>query len=109
MNLIISYQFILGALPMSPTNTAIQVDTRPMELGNRRKLVFSTFDELGVDMTMELVYDHDPLSLRSQFKIEKPNLFAWTYLESGPNVWRVALTKLKGKHGVDHCCGACGG
>ena len=40
---------------MSPTNTAIQVDTRPMELGNRRKLVFSTFDQLGVDMTMELV------------------------------------------------------
>ena len=89
---------------MSQASNSIQVDIRPMELGNRRKLVFWTFDQLGVNMTMELVNDHDPLSLRSQ-----PNLFAWTYLESGPDVWRVALTKLKGKHGVDHCCGACGG
>ena len=94
---------------MSPATTAIQVDTRSMEPGNRRKQVFSTFDQLGVDMTMELVNDHDPEMLRSQFELEKPNLFAWTYLENGPNVWRVALTKLKGKHGVDTCCGACGG
>lgn len=94
---------------MSQTTTPIQVDTRPMEPQNRRSLVFWTFDQLGVDMTMELVNDHDPLTLRSQFELEKPNLFSWTTLESGPDVWRVAVTKLKGKHGVDHCCGACGG
>jgi uncharacterized protein (DUF2249 family) len=94
---------------MSPTTQATLVDTRPVESHNRRTLVFSKFDQLSVDMTMELVNDHDPLSLRSQFEIEKPNLFSWTYLESGPDIWRVAVTKLKGKHGVDHCCGACGG
>lgn len=94
---------------MSQATHAIQVDTRPMEPHRRRNLVFWTFDQLGVDMTMELVNDHDPISLRSQFEIEKPNLFSWAYLENGPAVWRVAVTKLKGKHGVDHCCGACGG
>lgn len=94
---------------MTQTTTPIQVDTRPMEPQNRRSLVFWTFDQLGVNMTMELVNDHEPLTLRNQFELEKPKLFSWTTLENGPDVWRVAVTKLKGKHGVDHCCGACGG
>lgn len=94
---------------MTQVTQAVQVDTRPMASKDRRTLVFWTFDQLGVDMTMELVNDHDPVTLRSQFELEKPNLFSWEPLESGPEVWRVAVTKLKGKHGVDHCCGACGG
>jgi uncharacterized protein (DUF2249 family) len=94
---------------MSTAINPIQVDTRPMELSHRRQLVFSSFDQLDIDRTIELINDHDPIVLRSQFELEKPNLFTWTYLESGPNVWRVALTKIKGKHGVDTCCGACGG
>jgi len=94
---------------MTQVTQAVEVDTRPMAAKDRRMLVFWTFDQLGVGMTMELVNDHDPVTLRSQFELEKPNLFSWEYLESGPAVWRVAVTKLKGKHGVDHCCGACGG
>lgn len=94
---------------MTPVTQAVEVDTRPMPSKDRRALVFWTFEQLGVDMTMELVNDHDPVTLRSQFELDKPNLFSWEYLESGPEVWRVAVTKLKGKHGVDHCCGACGG
>ena len=94
---------------MTQVTQAVEVDTRPMPAKDRRTLVFWTFEQLGVDMTMELVSDQDPLTLRSQFELDKPNLFSWEYLESGPEVWRVAVTKLKGKHGVDHCCGACGG
>ena len=45
---------------MTQTTTPIQVDTRPREPQNRRSLVCWTFDQLGVDMTMELVNDHDP-------------------------------------------------
>ncbi|MEO7106619.1 MAG: DUF2249 domain-containing protein [Rhodoferax sp.] len=94
---------------MTHTTQAIQVDTRPMASKDRRSLVFWAFDHLDTDATMELLNDQDPLTLRSQFELEKPNLFTWEPLESGPDVWRVAVTKLKGKHGVDHCCGACGG
>ncbi len=94
---------------MTQTAQAIQVDTRPMASKDRRSLVFWTFDHLDTDGTMELLNDHDPVTLRSQFELEKPNLFSWEYLESGPEVWRVAVTKLKGRHGVNHCCGACGG
>lgn len=94
---------------MTQTAQAFQVDTRPMAPKDRRTLVFGSFDQLGVNTTMEIVNDHDPVTLRSQFELEKPNLFSWEYLESGPAVWRVAVTKVKGKHGVDTCCGGCGG
>ena len=94
---------------MTQTAQTIQVDTRHMVSKDRRTLVFSTFDHLSVDEPMEILNDPDPVTLRSQFELEKANLFSWEYLESGPEVWRVAVTKLKGKHGVDRCCGACGG
>ena len=56
-----------------------------------------------------MVSEQEPQTLRSQFELEKARLFAWDALESGPAVWRVGVTKLKGQHGVDHCCGACAG
>ena len=73
---------------MSPSTPSIQVDTRPMAPLNRHALVTWTFD---------------------QFEADKSGLFSWEYLDSGPEVWRIALTKRKGQHGVSHCCGACGG
>lgn len=94
---------------MAQTTNSIQIDTRAMAPQLRRSMAFEAFDQLDVDMSMELVNDHNILQLRSQFELEKPNLFTWNDLESGPEVWRAAITKLKGKHGVDHCCGACGG
>jgi uncharacterized protein (DUF2249 family) len=94
---------------MTQVTLTPQVDTRHMEARNRRTVAFSVFDQLEVGATMDVLNDQDPTTLRSQFELEKPNLFTWEHLESGPEVWRVAVTKLKGKHGVDHCCGACGG
>ncbi|MDF2487044.1 MAG: hypothetical protein K0R46_3212, partial [Herbinix sp.] len=43
---------------------------------------------------MELINDHDPRPLHYQFIMERPNTFAWEYLEEGPEVWRVAITKI---------------
>jgi uncharacterized protein (DUF2249 family) len=106
MHLLISLPFIQGERPMTKATQAIQIETRLMDSKNRRSLAFSTFEQRGVDAAMELVNENDPATLRSQFELEKPNLFTWGYLESGPEVWRVAVSKLKGKHGVDHCCGA---
>lgn len=94
---------------MTQTAQPVQVDTRSMTPKDRRSLVFGSFDQLKVKSAMEILNDHDPVTLRSQFELEKPHLFRWDYLESGPDVWRVAVTKIKGKHGVDTCCGGCGG
>ena len=90
------------------TNT-IQIDTRLMDADKRRSSAFAAFDRLSVDSSMELLSDHDPVTLAAQFELEKLNLFSWAALENGPEAWRVAVTKIKTKHGVDSCCGGCGG
>lgn len=94
---------------MTLATNAIQIDTRPMNADQGRSAVFAAFDQLSVDACMELLIDQEPVTLAAQFELEKPNLFSWTALESGPQVWRVAVTKIKAKHGVDSCCGGCGG
>ena len=94
---------------MTLATNAIQIDTRTMDVDKRRSAAFATFDRLSVDASMELMSDHDPVTLAAQFELEKPNLFSWVSLENGPEVWRVAVTKIKTKHGVDSCCGGCGG
>lgn len=94
---------------MSTPPASVQLDTRPMAPLNRHALVTWTFDQLEPNMAMELLSDHDPQALHGQFTADKAGLFSWEYLESGPDVWRIAITKRKGQHGVSHCCGACGG
>ena len=69
---------------MTQTANATQIDTRLIQPNSRLSLVFRTFDLLGVDTTMELLSDNDPEAMRGEFEMEKPNLFAWEYLESGP-------------------------
>jgi len=39
------------------------------------------------------VNDHDPKPLYYQLEAEYPKQFSWTYLESGPTVWRVEIGK----------------
>jgi uncharacterized protein (DUF2249 family) len=39
------------------------------------------------------VNDHDPRPLRHQLAAERPDAFEWTYLEEGPDVWRVRIDR----------------
>jgi uncharacterized protein (DUF2249 family) len=55
---------------------------------------------------MELIADHEPKPLFAQFRERSPEEFDWTYLELGPDQWRVAITKLKASK---QCCGSCCG
>lgn len=86
---------------------ATLVDVRRLQPRERHPLIFSTFSGLPAGGAMELVNDHDPRPLYYQFQAELPNGFVWNYLEQGPEVWRVAITKLAPAHSP--CCGSCGG
>jgi uncharacterized protein (DUF2249 family) len=93
-----------------PTQAAFPtVDVREIAPRDRHPLIFSTFGALAANEAMELVNDHDPRPLYYQFQAELPAKFAWDYLESGPDVWRVRITKLDGSHSDGRCCGSCGG
>ncbi len=85
------------------------VDVRPIAPPERHPLIFSTFRDLAAGQAMDLVNDHDPKPLYHQFQANIPGRFAWDYLEAGPDLWRVRITKLADAHAEGRCCGSCGG
>lgn len=69
------------------------LDVRPIPPQQKHPTIFETFDELDPGESFVLVNDHDPKPLRYQFQAERPGEMDWEYLEEGPEVWRVRLTK----------------
>jgi uncharacterized protein (DUF2249 family) len=59
----------------------------------RHPLIFRTFDELPNGDVFVLVNDHDPKPLYYQFLHEREGLFAWEYIQQGPDIWKVKITK----------------
>lgn len=55
--------------------------------------IFNAFDEIVSGETMQIVNDHDPRPLLYQFMMERPEQFTWEYLEEGPEVWKVVISK----------------
>lgn len=88
-----------------------RVDVREIPPRQRHPLIFSTFAGLPPGSALELVNDHDPKPLYYQFAAELNGQFGWQYLETGPDVWRVAITRTAPAPAAanDACCGHCGG
>ena len=92
------------------TTAASRIDVRTIAPRERHALIFSTFGALATGQALELVNDHDPRPLHHQLNDQMPGQFEWTYLEQGPQTWRVAITRVKTPHGTNgSCCGSCGG
>ena len=70
-----------------------QLDVRKIGPKDKHPTIFQTFAKLQPGQTMEIINDHDPKPLYYQFMAEHADQFAWQYLEDGPEVWRVAITK----------------
>lgn len=78
---------------MTDTKVKTVIDVRTIAPRERHPLIFSTFDDLAKGETFQLVNDHDPVPLKYQFEAEMNDQFAWQYLENGPEVWRVNISK----------------
>ena len=77
----------------APTRT---VDIRC--LGNctdRKAHVLATFDGLAEGESLVVVNDHMPNGLLRHFEEQRPGAFAWTPVESGPEVFRVEIVKTR--------------
>ncbi|GGJ46744.1 DUF2249 domain-containing protein [Deinococcus roseus] len=70
-----------------------QLDVRTIHPRDRHPRIFTLFDRLDSGSSFQLVNDHDPRPLHYQFQIERPGTFEWEYLESGPQVWRVKISR----------------
>jgi uncharacterized protein (DUF2249 family) len=73
---------------------AVTIDVRNMVPRDRHPLIFNTFDELAVGTTMLLVNDHDPKPLYYQLMAERAGQAGWEYLEDGPQVWQVRISRI---------------
>ena len=74
--------------------TAIrELDVRHLAPAQRHETIFSEFHALAPGSGYVLVNDHDPKPLRYQFEAEHAGDFTWDAIESGPEVWRVRITR----------------
>lgn len=72
------------------------LDVRRLPPAQRHSLIFQTCGKLAVGSAVVLINDHDPKPLRYQFDAESPGEFGFSYLEAGPEVWRVEIRRLTG-------------
>lgn len=70
-----------------------ELDVRVIPPRDKHPTIFRTFESLEVGEAFDLLNDHDPFPLRYQFEAERPGEFEWTYLEMGPEVWRVRIAR----------------
>ncbi|MEX1276269.1 MAG: DUF2249 domain-containing protein [Bacteroidota bacterium] len=76
--------------------TLKELDVRVIPPPIKHPTIFNTFDALAKGEGFQLVNDHEPRPLFYQFQIERTGQFDWQYVEEGPDVWRVNITKVMG-------------
>lgn len=76
-----------------PAQAAGELDVRVLRHGQRHEIIFAQLDQLQPGQSLVIVNDHDPKPLRYQTAAMWPDRFAWSYLQAGPEVWRVAITR----------------
>ncbi len=60
----------------------------------RHEILFGLFEHLAPDASLQIVVDHNPRRLRLQLEARHGSRCGWSYLEEGPDVWRVRLRLL---------------
>ncbi len=76
----------------TPLDTGI-IDVRSLVPAERHAKIFELVDALTPGASFVLVNDHDPKPLYYQLEAEYPRQFSWTYVEKGPEVWRIEIEK----------------
>jgi len=64
---------------------------------DRHPSMFHRFGTLTPGESMEIINDHDPRPLYFHFQQTYGDRFSWNYLEQGPDLWRVKITKESGR------------
>lgn len=111
---------------MENTATVETLDVTVLEPRLKHPTIFDRFDNLQGGQGFIIHNDHDPKPVYYQLLGERGNIFKWEYLEQGPEVWEVLVTKLNleagesigelvakdfrkaqvfKKYGIDFCCG----
>jgi uncharacterized protein (DUF2249 family)/quercetin dioxygenase-like cupin family protein len=71
-----------------------ELDVRPLRKPDKHPTIFATYARLSVGESFELVNNHDPRHLHDEFEADHASSYGWEYIEKGPAVWRIRITKL---------------
>lgn len=88
-----SLDFMESSEMTETPNTPAELDVRVIPPREKHPTIFRTFEALDVGESFVLVNDHDPFPLRHQLEAERTGQFGWEYLEQGPVVWRVEISR----------------
>jgi len=99
------------------SNTTPVIDVRTIAPYERHARIFGRLDALGAGEALQIVNDHDPVPLHMQLENRAPGQFQWAYLQSGPQLWQIEITRngapasTAQAEAEDSCCsgGACCG
>ncbi len=72
------------------------LDVRRIPQAARHDRIFGRLEELASGEALGIVNDHDPVPLRNQLDALWPGGFSWSYEETGPDLWRVLITRRQG-------------
>ena len=75
------------------------IDVREISPRLRHTVILQLFEHLDDTRSLQVIADHDPRPLRLQLEAMHGERCLWTYLEQGPDVWRVRLHR-----GHLRCC-----
>ncbi len=75
------------------SNQTSDLDVRVIPPPQKHPTIFGRWNALVSGQSFTLVNDHDPKPLYYHFEAEHHGEFEWEYLESGPQVWRVRISK----------------
>ena len=72
-----------------------QIDVRKIPPPKKHSTIFETYDDLAPGESFIIINDHDPKPLKYQMaSVRGKDAFGWVYLEQGPDIWKVHISKL---------------
>ena len=80
-------------MPQTSSLSERVIDVRKIQPGLRHQIIGQLFENLTSEAALQLITDHPPRPLRHQFEMRYGARCRWTYLEEGPEVWRVRLQR----------------
>lgn len=95
--------------PASCTTDDARFDAREIPCQIKHPLIMQRWFALPVGAHFILVNDHDPEPLYYQFNALFPQAFAWDYVERGPEVFQIKITKLAPVAAPASIASPCGG
>lgn len=75
----------------------LKFDVRKIPPPDRHPSIFHRFGTLTPGESIEIINDHDPRPLYFHFQQVYGDAFSWEYLQQGPDLWRVKVTKENGR------------